>query len=1175
MRYKLSLSTLSALLTISLFSIVEAPVQAAPGSLGQIPLFVAPPTPPNIFFMLDDSGSMHWSMPSDGVSSTALITRNQYDTIPDNTQEWNTWCLGANLMAYDPAITYKPWSANMPGTSTPFPDQTDLENVWADPYTMGVGTIAYTVGTENENINGGDSGSANLDSAPVVTWTDTDSDGQYDVGECPTSFADSRVKRADSLSASEQINFANWFSYYRLREHATKAVVTQVASTSSARMGMATLHHNNNVGVAIKDMSVASNKNTLLNEVVKVNSSGGTPLRQRLNWVGEYFDQSTNTPSSLNISTAAVDKPIVSVANGGECQQNFVMLMTDGQWNGGSSGVGAQDQTIDNNYVYPAHYDAASDTLADIAMKWYKTDLAPTMANKVPIQSGSNALNLDENKQQHLVTFGVAFGPTGTINSNPVDRTQAFSWPTPSANANTTVDDLRHAAYNGRGQFLSAKNPDQLNTALQAVISDIESRQGSGSAVSFNSTSLVSNTLLFFASFDTTNWTGDLRAFSIDDVTGDIAAAPTWNAAAGLDNLTNAQISNRVVYTWGTDTSGINNGVLFNWSTTDPQPASNILADLKQNQDGSTDGSPFLASQTRLNFVRGDTSNDGLGLIRSRASRLGDIISSAPRFVGSPESSWPDNPSFFGTSGNLYSSYQASTLATTRQGVVYVGSNDGLLHGFRTSDGAEVFSYLPSATASSLDNDGLHYLSELDYQHRYFVDGLPISSDVFMRIDPLGTRDWRTILVGALGGGGQGLYAIDVTDPSQFLNTQGAAEDAVLWEFTSQDDADLGYSFSVPQITMMNNNEWAVIVGNGYNAVGTDSAKLMIIYIEKGVDGQWTTGDYIKLDTGVGAAGNKNGLSTPTLIDLDNNGTTDRIYAGDLHGNMWAFDVSDSVSTNWKIAHEDALLNPVPLFNATHFAGSPPSQVSTVPQPITMKPLIAQVSWVNADPSNTPNLMVYFGTGQYVATGDPTNTDQQSFYAIWDTGAAVTADKLVEQTFLSGFPAGKRVLSQNGVNYQTPPTASGGQLGWFVNLPDVGERVVVDAFELEDLVFFNTVTPSSAPCDAGGSSFLMAVDMQTGGNPSIAAFDINGDEIHDTGDLISDGTNSYYASGVAFNFGIASATSVLTNSNQKSFGYISGTDSDDPHKITLPPPGGSPPGPGGTGVRRSWKQLFN
>jgi len=250
MSHQLSQSIIAAIFTLCLFSMAQAPVQAAPGNLGQIPLFVAAPTQPNIFFMLDDSGSMHWSMPSDGVSSTALINMTYYYTSPRNTKEWNEWCLGANLMAYNPNIQYKPWSGNIPGTTNPFPNQTDISSnltkVWVDPSTAG-GGVTYT----DNYVFGSDSGTKDISGAPVVQWTDTNGDGQYNTGECPTSFSDSRVQTAGSLSPSQQTNFANWFSYYRIREHATKAAVTRVVSNSSARMGMATLWHNNNVGVAV------------------------------------------------------------------------------------------------------------------------------------------------------------------------------------------------------------------------------------------------------------------------------------------------------------------------------------------------------------------------------------------------------------------------------------------------------------------------------------------------------------------------------------------------------------------------------------------------------------------------------------------------------------------------------------------------------------------------------------------------------------------------------------------------------------------------------------------------------------------------------------------------------------------------------------------------------------
>jgi len=387
-------------LLITICILFSASLQAAPGSLSQAPLFLSTPTQPNIFFLLDDSGSMHWSMPSDGVGSSTIIDLNEYDTQPDNNKEWRQWCPGANLLAYNPNTEYKPWSANIPGTSTPFPDMTDITKVRTNPLSSG---STYT--TENNyDIQGSTTRTINLSAAPVVTWTDSNSNGSYDSGECPggnatSGYLDARVQRADSLSSQQQTNFANWFSYYRIREHSTKAAVTQVVSTSSARIGMATLHHNNNVGSAVKDMTSASNKTSLLDDIVNVNSSGGTPLRISLDAVGRYFSQSHSTPSVLNIGSAS--SPILSAALGGECQQNFVMLMTDGQWNGSiPSNINHKDRKVDYNFVWPAHSDATGNTLADVAMKWYKKDLSSSLANKVPSQKGDNTQNLDENNRR-------------------------------------------------------------------------------------------------------------------------------------------------------------------------------------------------------------------------------------------------------------------------------------------------------------------------------------------------------------------------------------------------------------------------------------------------------------------------------------------------------------------------------------------------------------------------------------------------------------------------------------------------------------------------------------------------------------------------------------------------------------------------------------------------------
>ena len=1158
------------LATLSLLTSHHVTIMAAPGTLSQTPLFVAPAIQPNIMFMLDDSGSMMGSVRGTG-SVTPSPTIAYFDTDPDQDrlaegmyfplpeQRWLSWCYPANLLAYNPALTYIPWQANIPGENTPYPNMDNLTQAWINPRVKDAGLVLG----EGEFISVFDQGTVDISAAPVVTWQDNNNNGVYDNGECPLHSSDSGWVRADSLTTAEQINFANWFSYYRKKEYTTKAAIIKVIAASSARMGMATLHQNNDVGIEIKDMTLPVNKAALLENIVNIDSTGGTPLREALDNVGLYFDTASATPTDLNIGNAA--SPILPADEGGMCQQNFVMLMTDGVWtqNPEFTHIQHQDDSLIDKLVYPAHLDTEGDMLADVAMKWYKTDLSP-LANKVPVQTGDNKLNLDQNNQQHLVTFGIAFDANGRINNDPVDRTIPFDWtgggPRPDTFDYGTInriDDLRHAAYNGRGKFLSASRADVLINELDGAIKSIEQRKGSGSSVALNMGVLSSDTKLFFAGFNSVGWTGNLQSFELDASTGAINTSNSWNAAEQLDKRSNDDMLNdRIIYTWGKDSSGTNNGVLFNSNISDPQTTAAMQADLNINFDHSVDTTPFSASQERLNFLRGDTRQEGINNTRQRTSRLGDIINSAPIFVAEPNSNWPDGALFGGA--KKYSTYQAGLQATPRQEVVYVGANDGFLHGFSADNGQEILAYAPSSPASSLDNSGLHYLTETDYHHRAYVDGELSATDVFIKTSPSGTAAWRTVLAGALGAGGRGLFALDITDPSQFINDQNSAENTVLWEFTDGNDADLGFILGQPQVAMMNNGQWAVVVGNGYNASGSGSAQLMIIYLEQGIDGAWTAGDYVKVDTGQGTALNKNGLSQPALIDLDGNGTTDRVYAGDLFGNLWAFDLSESNSIDWKVGHGGSAL---------FAAGNT--------KPITVKPLVVKpdANWLEDSNTNSPNMMVYFGTGQYLANGDQKSITQQTYYGIRDSGSSVAANVLVEQTFIAAPELDTRVLTKNDIDYET-------KSGWFINLPESGERVVVEAFELADIIFFNTMTPKDEDCDAGGTSWLMSVDMKTGGNPTIVAFDYSRDRILNIDD-------DHLLAGERFDYGIASKTSVLGTNNGVNIGYTSGTDnSPGPNSSTGndasngnagfdKPDDRVLPGEIPIGERQSWIQLIN
>lgn len=1141
--------------------------QAAPGNLSTSPLFLTNYPQPNIFFMLDDSGSMDWEIMVQGnggrfatnqpdgrnLSSAGSIQQrvtthsgsgncssggyggtyiygvefgnNNYsdgsaDCNTADDQSWRFRNADFNPLYFDPAKDYTPWRGknrygevyqDVPITNAP--DNPYQYNFASPP--GNTETINLTI--HNSNWAGGttrdtsDSDSdGNSDGFWFYTWSDSDNDGNFDNGE-ETGYQIGYIT-ASQISAAGWTNpdgtiksvadlqqdFANWFSYYRSREYVAKRAVSEVIYDSQARVGLSTLHNNNNVGIPVKDVdnistpvdaTAQANKDDLLVSLSRVDSDGGTPLRLGLKYVGNYFDNSTSSGVSYLFGGTTYSTPILSVADGGECQQNFTVLMTDGYWNGYSPSVGNTDQDGPGPFDGGSYADGYSDTLADVAMRYYERDLHTGLDNKVPVTAG-----VDDNDAQHMVTFGVAFGVNGTLTSNPPDRTSAFAWPQPASNSSTTIDDVRHASWNGRGEFLSARDPQSLIDSLSAAIGEIGKRTGSASAVSFNSTSLQTNTKVYQAKFDSGGWHGDLRAIALTATgLGNVA----WEAGGVLD-ARNLSSDPREIITFN---QSAGTGVAFQWpsdytslSSTDLD--NNQVDDLLANApfpSSTTDPTEVAANQAYgdaiLEYFRGDDSNEGTGSsdFRSRnGHRLGDIIHSGPIYVGAPSTPYPDT--IEGT-GNRYSDF-AATYAN-RAERVYVGANDGMLHAFDVSSGRETMAYIPSMLFSNQSGEGLHQLAEQSYVHDYFVDLSPTVADYF------DGSNWRTILIGGLRGGGKGLFALDITDPTGL--TESNAASSVLWEFTH---ADLGYTFSEIKVGRLNNGKWAAIFGNGYNSTGDGRAKLFIYYL----DGSTPT----ILDTMQGSIANGscsdpasdcNGLSTPAIVDLNGDGNMDRAYAGDLHGNMWVWDLTlDNNSWNPRPAYGTSA-SPTPLFKACESS----TCTTANRQPITTKPAIARHP-TKRSITTAPNLMVFFGTGQYLVNGDNSTTGIQRFYGVWDggwsSGLPLDKDDLATQTISTTTydPGGPdeevvRTLSTNTVNYST-------KKGWKIDLPTSKERMVVTPIALGDLVFFNTMIPETNTCSQGGSGWLMAADQLTGGAPDFNVVDVNGDGVVDANDQV-------------------------------------------------------------------------
>jgi type IV pilus assembly protein PilY1 len=417
------------------------------------------------------------------------------------------------------------------------------------------------------------------------------------------------------------------------------------------------------------------------------------------------------------------------------------------------------------------------------------------------------------------------------------------------------------------------------------------------------------------------------------------------------------------------------------------------------------------------------------------------------------------------------------------------------------------------------------------------------------------------MLVGGLGRGGQGIYALDVTDPTTF--TEANAGSIVKWEFTDANSADLGYTYSQISVAKMANGKWAAIFGNGYNnseadgaASTTGYASLFIVDIE--------TGALIKkISTDVGSTTTPNGLASPSLVDTNSDFVVDYIYAGDLRGNVWKFNVTDANPTNWAVAYLNAGA-PKPLFTTSGGAN----------QPITTR------VQVTTHPTGKDGYMIFFGTGKYVETGDndPTGASTQAIYGIWDkhlsTHTTFTTADLVQQfisdqrsvSFTAPDPDDDPIVNvvrdftDNAVDYAT-------KLGWYVelkpqkvagvtNTSNFGEKQVHNMLVRNGRIIVTSLLPSQNQCEFGGNSFTYQLDYTNGGLLSEPPFDLNGDNNFSADDT--------YVGGIQSDVGIIPTLSVISDGDRE-IAFGSGS-SGDVEAITLNP------GPNSIG-RQSWRQV--
>lgn len=813
---------------------------------------------------------------------------------------------------------------------------------------------------------------------------------------------------------AERQNYANWWSFHRTRNKAAKAGVTRAFSEIGGeyRVGLAGLDSLTlripvlTDGGLFRDRTTptaSTNRSDWWDDLRTMPASGSTPLRSALKRIGDYYSESS-----------ASDNPYRGTGGTTElsCRQNFAILTTDGYWNQSfsMSGLSGDEDAGTNitgpnsqSYTYsPARPYRSSDenTLADVAMHYWKTDLRPqaAMENNVPTTTDNPAF------WQHMVTFGISLGLKGQLvpSDLPALTAGTKSWPTPSDGGDAeNIDDLWHAAVNSRGKFVAATNPQQFAQALRSALSAVVERTASSSNVSANSATVSTDTLLFQARYVTNRWIGELTAYPV--TSAGASTTPSWRAS---ENIPAA--GSRNILTWN-GSGG---------------------ADFPTGAQATILNTPFAGVS---NYIRGDQSGEiqNGGSFRDRSSLLGDIIHSSP-----------------------YYSKDTNT--------VFVGANDGMLHAFNATNGEELFAYIPGGVAMA----DLKKLANDNYSHNYFVDG-PLF------VSTRNNAASKNYLVGALGAGGKGVYGLDVTDTANFDTSN------VLWDYNATTTPEMGNVMGRPIIAKLNNGATAAIVANGPNST-SDKAVLYILNV--------TDGSVIAaINTNTGSATTPNGLSTPVGWDDDADGDVDVVYAGDLLGNLWRFNIGDAVPGNWTSAS-----NRVILHSAKDGGG--------LAQPIFGAPT------VGVDPS-TYKTWVFFGTGRllnaediFASDGTP-NVNVQSWYGLLDEAANIASRGSLQErkVVAAGAIAGNVVRG-----FESYAALPAGKKGWFIDFKEPavapatgllakGERVIGDTQIIGRNLFVSSVIPSSDGCGKPGRGYLNAIDAFTGSSVQQNFFDADDD----------------------------------------------------------------------------------
>lgn len=750
----------------------------------------------------------------------------------------------------------------------------------------------------------------------------------------------------------------------------------------------------------------------------------------------------------------------------------------------------------------------ASNSLADVAWYYWNTDLRTEDLRNCSNKIGTTTYNdlctnnvlgsgEDKNQQQHMTLFTLGLGVSGRIKYSPNYKTEAdipgvtqyvdivngtANWPLPD-NGTTIIDDLWHAAVNGRGTYFSASNPQTVQEGIQSALAGIQARTGSAAAAATSNLQPVAgDNFVYVAQYRPLSWDGELSAFPIDPVTGAVSSLALWSARTQLDaKVGNASSGDgrSIKYFSASATNKLKDFTLANLAADGlAGHFSNICNKVPAiDQCGSDVNDLSTAKKARANdganlvaWLRGSAALDMAAsdpanqIFRAREHVLGDIVNAMPVHVKAP----PFRYGIYDASYSVFKTNNAQRAAT-----VYAAANDGMLHAFSATDGGERWAYVPSLLMPNL-----YKLADRNYaaNHQYFTDGSPTVADVCTTLSASNAQvcnadnAWKTILVAGLNKGGCGYYALDVTDPA---NPRG------LWEFTHPN---LGYSYGNPIVARRKNGQWVVMLSSGYNNVpgngcGNTGDGNGHLFVLDAATGALLDDIPTKLASGnpAGSTATPSGLAKLNAwIQDDALARADRVYGGDLLGNVWRFDFDDNTAP----AGKEAVL----LATLRDAAGGGGNR-----QPITTRLELAEIS-----NGSVGIPVVLAGTGKYLGVSDIANQSQQSIYALKDslqaTGISdVRGVTMLQRTLTQSVGADNTVLAGRTIRTvggQPLAWSQANRDGWYLDLnpgnASPGERVNVD-MSLQ----FNTLTvatnkPDGNACNIGGTAYLYFLDLRTG-----------------------------------------------------------------------------------------------